>query len=114
MVMAMPLAAARLGVLEGVLKPQMIQVHGGELFVAEGQYIHVFSLPDMKKKFRIGKDGEGPGEFKLDPARTIIFSFTTSRAVVSFRISGAIPPMDDRESIMVIRCHPDVKSMLWP
>jgi len=74
MVMAMPLAAARLGVLEGVLKPQMIQVHGSELFVAEGQYIHVFSLPDMKKKFRIGKDGEGPGEFKLDPARTIIFS----------------------------------------
>jgi len=66
--------AERLGVLEGVLKPQMIRVAGDELFVAEGQYIHVFSLPGLQKKFRIGKDGEGPGEFKLDPARTIIFS----------------------------------------
>jgi len=64
----------RIGVLEGVLKPQMIKVDGGELFVAEGQYIFVYSLPRLKMKFRIGKDGEGPGEFKLDPARTIIFS----------------------------------------
>ena len=66
--------AERIGLLEGVLKPQMIEVDGDELFVAEGQYIFVYSLPELKMKFRIGKDGEGPGEFKLDPARTIIFS----------------------------------------
>lgn len=66
------LQAAKLGTLEGVFKPQMIKVYGDELFVVEGHTILIYSLKDLSLKKKIGKKGEGPGEFNPDPSRTII------------------------------------------
>jgi hypothetical protein len=68
------LYSARIGTLEGIYKPQMLKVSGNELFVVEGHKIFVYSLPDLALKQKIGKSGEGPGEFKLDPSRTAVIS----------------------------------------
>jgi hypothetical protein len=71
---AFPVMGERIGSIDEVLKPQMIRVDEGELLVVEKHHIFIYSLPDLKLKNRIGKEGEGPGEFQPDPARTIIFS----------------------------------------
>jgi len=65
---------AKLGTLQGIFKPQMIKVYQDELFVVEGLHIFVISLKDMTIKHKLGKDGEGPGEFKVDPSRTIVMN----------------------------------------
>jgi len=69
-----PLAAEKLGTLEGLFKPQMIKVYDNQLFVVEGQTILVYSLKDLKLQVKIGKRGEGPGEFKYSPSRTLIIT----------------------------------------
>lgn len=63
-------------VISDLLKPQMIKVDGDELFVVQEHTVLVYSLQDMKLKFKIGKAGAGPGEFKLDPSRTLIIHIT--------------------------------------
>jgi len=62
------------GTLKGIYKPQMIRVFDDELFVVEGHRIFVYDLADLSLKTVIGKEGEGPGEFRLDPSRTLIIS----------------------------------------
>lgn len=74
LLLLVPVFGERIGTIEEVMKPQMIKVQDDELFVVEGHQIFIYSLPRLTLKKRIGKDGEGPGEFKLDPARTIIFT----------------------------------------
>lgn len=61
--------AEKIAQLPGLLKPDFIQVDGDELFVAEETTysIDVYSLTTFKVKFKLGKKGEGPGEFKLLP-----------------------------------------------
>ncbi len=66
------LFSTKIGTLNDVLKPQMIKVYDNELFVVEGHKVFIYSLKDLKVKKIIGKLGEGPEEFKLDPARTLI------------------------------------------
>jgi hypothetical protein len=66
--------SVRLGRLEAVLRPQMIKVFGNELFIVEGHYVFIYSLPELKLKKKLGKQGEGPGEFKLDASRTAVIS----------------------------------------
>ncbi len=68
------LSGERLGELSEVLKPQMIRVFGQHLYVVEGHKIFHYNMPDLKFLGHIGKEGEGPGEFQLDPSRTLIVS----------------------------------------
>jgi hypothetical protein len=59
--------SSKLGVLNGVLKPEMIQVFNKELYVVEGATVYKYSLPDLKLVKKIGRKGEGPGELKVTP-----------------------------------------------
>jgi hypothetical protein len=50
-----------------VMKPEAICIDGDELFVTEGTTVSVYCLKTFKLKHRLGKKGEGPGEFKYRP-----------------------------------------------
>ncbi|UCH97151.1 MAG: hypothetical protein JSV88_09960 [Candidatus Aminicenantes bacterium] len=58
---------ANLGTVNGVLKPNMIEVAGHELYIVEGAVISVYSLNDLQLIRQFGRDGEGPGELKVVP-----------------------------------------------
>jgi hypothetical protein len=51
----------------GVLKPNMMEVAGDELYIVEGAVVSVYSLNDLQLIRRFGRDGEGPGELKVVP-----------------------------------------------
>lgn len=68
------LKAEKKGSLTEVLKPQMIKVYGHQLFVVEKHNYFIYSLKDLRLIKKVGKLGEGPGEFKPDPSRTILLS----------------------------------------
>jgi hypothetical protein len=51
-------------VLSGVFEPETIRVAAGRLYVVEGASVLVYSLKDLSLVTRIGRQGEGPGEFK--------------------------------------------------
>jgi len=48
-----------------ILKPGMIIVRGGRLFVTEGATVSIYSMKDFTRIKTFGKPGEGPQEFKL-------------------------------------------------
>lgn len=74
-----------LGPLEGIFKPQMIKVFDDELFVVEGHKVFIYSLKDLSLKRKIGKEGEGPGEFNLDPNRTAIITVSSEYIIIESR-----------------------------
>lgn len=57
--------AENLGVLENILKPSIIDIHQGRLFVMDVEKIKVYSLKDLSLINTFGKKGEGPGEYKI-------------------------------------------------
>lgn len=57
--------AKKLGVLDGVMKPSIIDIHQNRLFVMDVEQIKVFSLKDLSEINSFGKKGEGPGEYKI-------------------------------------------------
>ncbi|MCP4219274.1 MAG: hypothetical protein GY765_31865 [bacterium] len=65
------LLPAKIGPITGVYKPEMIRVHNNHLYVTEGQHFFVFKLPSLELVKKAGRNGEGPGEFPVDPNRTI-------------------------------------------
>lgn len=79
------LFAENLGVLEDIMLPQIIKVDDGELFVVEDHTIAVFSLDDLTLKHRLGKAGQGPGEFNVDPSRTIVMSLHPDTIIAESR-----------------------------
>jgi len=46
-------------------KPDQMAVHQGRLYITERATIHIYSLKDFKLIKKFGKQGEGPGEFKI-------------------------------------------------
>ena len=48
-----------------VLKPSTITIDNKQMYVVEKTSIYIYSLKDFKLKKKFGKDGEGPGEFKI-------------------------------------------------
>lgn len=72
-------------------RPALIKVEGDELFVADGHTIHVYSLKNYQLKFKLGKRGEGPGEFKYQPGINILpdhLLITSGRYCVWFSRDG--------------------------
>jgi|GEM_PF-343331 len=79
------LPAERIGILTGVFKPGMMKVCGDELLVVEGHRILIYSLDELRLKRVIGKQGEGPGETRLDPSRTLIIAVTPHHILAESR-----------------------------
>jgi hypothetical protein len=63
----MPLSAEKVGSLPEVMKPDNITIADGELLVAEGANIYIYSLDNLVLVKKIGKEGEGPGEIQAIP-----------------------------------------------
>lgn len=80
-----PLSATEIGPLEGVLKPNMIKVYGDELFVVEGHKIYIYTLKDLQLKTILGRQGDGPGEYKLDPSRPLIITIDDNQIIAESR-----------------------------
>jgi hypothetical protein len=97
--------AARLGTLEGVFKPQLIKVFEDDVFVVEGHKLFVYSLKDLRLKRKIGKEGEGPGEFNLDPNRTAAVSVFPESLIIESRFKVVYFSRDGK-FIKEIRKHP--------
>lgn len=60
----MSVSAVGLGTLKGVMKPDMIEVFGNEIYVVEGSTISIYSLKGLSLIRKFGNPGEGPGELK--------------------------------------------------
>jgi len=74
--------------LPEVLMPRYIAVSGNRIYIAEKTSIHIYSKKDLVYIKKAGRQGEGPGEFRLimgltagdnyvsgsDPARILFFS----------------------------------------
>lgn len=53
------------GVLEEILKPDSFLLFKGNIYIGEKHQVYIYSLQNLKLIKKIGKPGEGPGEFKL-------------------------------------------------
>lgn len=61
------LNAVKLTSFTDILNPICIAVDEKNLYVSEQKSIFVYSLNDFKLIRKFGKEGEGPGEFRLNP-----------------------------------------------
>ncbi len=61
------LSGENLGVLAGVLKPSVIDIHKDRLFVMDTEQVRIYSMKDLSLIKSFGKRGEGPGEYKINP-----------------------------------------------
>ncbi len=61
------LFSKNIGPVPGVLKPNMMEVAGNELYIVEGAVISVYSLNGLQLLRQFGREGEGPGELKVVP-----------------------------------------------
>ena len=52
-------------ILEEVNEPKTLNVSGDKLIISESESILIYSLSEKKLIKKFGKNGEGPGEFKL-------------------------------------------------
>ncbi|MGD2090062.1 MAG: hypothetical protein PVH61_28050 [Candidatus Aminicenantes bacterium] len=54
--------------LPGLINPDSITVDNQHIYITDRETIYVFSVVDFKLKKKFGKEGEGPKEFKINPA----------------------------------------------
>lgn len=55
----------KVAIISEVLKPSTITIDNEQIYIVEKTSIYIYSLKDFKLKKKFGKDGEGPGEFKI-------------------------------------------------
>lgn len=67
MFLAHGLAAANTFELKEVAAPAMMEVHKGKMYLLERTTIFIYSLKDKKLLKKFGQEGEGPGEFMINP-----------------------------------------------
>ncbi len=56
----------KVGVLEEIGRPDMLDIDGNRLYITEGASIYIYSQKDLKLIKKFGKAGEGPGEFVVN------------------------------------------------
>jgi hypothetical protein len=54
--------------LPGLINPDSITVVNHHIYITARETIYIFSVVDFKLKAKFGKEGEGPREFKINPA----------------------------------------------
>ncbi len=85
------LSARKPDALPDVAHPVYMKVWDGRLFVAEKSSVRVFSLGDLSQLAHFGKEGEGPGEFKLGHGATaIVMDVNSSHIVVNSAVRVAL------------------------
>ncbi|MEN8152920.1 MAG: hypothetical protein ABFR75_02775 [Acidobacteriota bacterium] len=57
--------SANMGTLNEINKPKTLSVKGDKLIITEEESIYIYSLETLKLTKKFGKEGEGPGEFKM-------------------------------------------------
>jgi hypothetical protein len=68
------LNARRVALLNEIAYPRMITVDNSRLYVSDQCSVFVYSLKNYKLLNRLGQKGEGPGEFKSNPAIQVLES----------------------------------------
>lgn len=71
--------------LENLLNPFFMRVDKSQLYISQGPEILIYSLSDYKLKKRLGKSGEGPGEFRVSPTQnlgSLLFDVTDEKIIV--------------------------------
>jgi len=56
--------------LEELVNPDSIQLGGGQVYITDGSSVYIYN-DDFSLKKKFGKKGEGPGEFKINPAGVV-------------------------------------------
>jgi hypothetical protein len=95
-------------------KPEAVLVDQTQMYVGEGVFIYIYSLKDFKLIKKIGKRGEGPQEFILDPRFGPLFInvqagdiFTESLGKVSwFAKDGAFKKEQKLPSPLILFLQP--------
>ena len=67
LLMLSPLQAKKVAVFDEFGQPASINVGNGFIYVQEKTSIFVYSLKDYQFVTKFGKEGEGPGELKINP-----------------------------------------------
>lgn len=57
----------KVATLEGIANPFLMYADDGQLYVTDGAAVKIYSLKDYALKKTVGRKGEGPGEFRVDP-----------------------------------------------
>jgi len=77
--------AKKLGTLTEVLRPAMIEISDNEIYVVEGASIFMYSLKDLSFIRKFCREGEGPGELKVNPSiSNFVVSLPDSIFIVGF------------------------------
>jgi len=58
--------------LPDLIKPDSIMIENDQIYITGQEKIFVYSKKDFTLKKKFGKKGEGPGEFKINPAGVVI------------------------------------------
>jgi len=82
-VLAVPGFAEKVTTLTEIMKPASIQVDSTRLYVAEGASIFIYSLKDYRLVKKFGKEGQGPGEFPINPRLPISLDVSTDDIIVN-------------------------------
>jgi hypothetical protein len=59
--------AEKIATLEGLMRPDMIDIGNNRIYISERATIYIYSLEDFRLIKKFGKEGEGPREFKINP-----------------------------------------------
>lgn len=79
-----PLKGDKVATLKEVIKPDMMQVKNGKLYVLERTTIFIYSLKDFSLLKKFGREGEGPKEFQARPfGPPMSLSFYSDNLVVN-------------------------------
>jgi hypothetical protein len=75
--------AKKVTTLTEIMKPVNIQADSTRLYVIEGASIFIYSLKDYQLLKKFGKEGEGPGEFVINPRLPNSLDVSTDDIIVN-------------------------------
>lgn len=64
--------AKKVAAFADVLKPDTLTIGNNRIYITEGTTVYIYSLKDFRLVKKFGKEGEGPGEFKIVPFSKMI------------------------------------------